>query len=222
AEPRLIEAFYIQAGIRAWQAQARDLALQAFESASASGGAVASQLLYWAVRSAQPDDPAARRRALEMSLIATAAEDRNACALERFALEVGFSSQNNEAAEALDAADELSLEEIGEAVQLARALYPHAAHHQEAIKYLQNHSSVGKELVAATDYYKARAQLAVPVDALLTLAQQWAEQGSLPAALEWFSLAVAACDRQAEAAARLSIAPRLPQQGEAALRASVA
>src|SRR5690606_35897443 len=86
AEPRLIEAFYIQAGIRAWQAQARDLALQAFESASASGGAVASQLLYWAVRSAQPDDPAARRRALEMSLIATAAEDRNACALERFAL----------------------------------------------------------------------------------------------------------------------------------------
>lgn len=222
AEPRLQEALHLQAGIHAWRAQARELALRSFESATQNGGPVAGQLLHWALRTAQPDDPAARRKALEASLCAAGVEDRNAYALERFALEVGFSSHHNEAADALNAADELSLDELGEAVQLARALYPQAAHHQEAIKYLQNHSSVGKELVAATDYYKARAQLAVPVDTLLTLAQQWAEQGSLPAALEWFSLAVAACDRQAEAAARLSIAPHLPQQGEAALRASVA
>ncbi len=103
----------------------------------------------------------------------------------------------------------MSFDEVGEAIQLARALWTECAQNEDAIRHLQTQSSLGKELVAATSFYKQRAELTSATDTLLPLAKEWAAQGSLAAALEWLGVAVNSGQAEAEVEARHALAAAL-------------
>lgn len=210
---------HLYAGLVAWSGKSREVAISCFEAAAQGGTSAAShQLLQWALRAASPDDPAARRKLLGPSASATD-EDKGIGALERFALEVGFGNQKAAATEALDLADELSLDEVGEAISLARALWPDTKHHAEALRHLQSQSPLAKELAACSAYYAARSSNA-DTATTLDLARAWAEQGSLAASLEWLGVAVNAGEPEAEALARRSVASHLTGEQRAAVDAS--
>lgn len=211
---------HLYAGLVAWTNKSRETAIRCFEAAAADGTSRASHhLLQWALRAASPDDPAARRKLLGPSPNAAPDEDKSVGALERFALEVGFGNQKAAATEALDQADELSLDEVGEAVSLARALWPDAKHHTEALRHLQTQSPLAKELAACSAYYAARSSNTDTTTAL-ELARAWAQQGSLAASLEWLGVAVSAAEPQAEADARRAVASHLTGDQRAAVDAS--
>lgn len=213
---------HLYAGLIAWSGKSREAAIASFEAAAEGGASPAShQLLQWALRAASPDDPAARRKLLGPSTASAPDDDKGLGALERFALEVGFGNQKAAATEALDLADELSLDEVGEAISLARALWPETKHHAEALRHLQGQSPLAKELAACSAYYAARSSNA-DTATTLELARAWAEQGSLAASLEWLGVAVNAGEPQAEANARRSVASHLTGEQRAAVDASAA
>lgn len=222
SDPRAQRTLYFYAGVTAWTAKLRETAIGCFEAALGANGAspAASQLLQWALRAASPDDTSARRKLLTTGDSTSTDEDRGLLALERFALEVGFGNLKTAATEALDEADELSLDEVSEAIGLARALWPDAKHHLEALRHLQSQSPMAKELAACSAYYEARSAGNASADRLLALAESWSEQGSLAAALEWFGVAVNAGNPGAEVKARRALAAHLPSEARAALSAS--
>lgn len=203
-EPEVRQQFHTHAGIIAYRNKAPDAALRAFTQASHGPSNGCVEPLRWALRAALPNDPAMRRKVLELPV---PADDLRAVqALERFALEIGFGNQKSAATSALSDADELAFDEVGEAIQLARALWTECTQNEEAIRHLQTQSSLGKELVAATAFYKQRAELTSTTDALLPLAEEWAAQGSLAAALEWLGAAVNSGQPEAEVKARRALA----------------
>lgn len=212
----------LYAGLVAWGGNAREDAVRCFEAATEGVASPASrQLLHWTLRAASPDDPAARRKLLSSASAVDSDEDRGVGALERFALEVGFGNQKSAATEALDTADELSLDEVGEAIQLARALWADSKHHAEALAHLQNQSPIAKELAACSAYYAARAS-GDDVSSTLALAEAWAARGSLAAALEWYGVALTSGQPAAEARARRTVAAQLAGEQRHLVSASAA
>ena len=207
----------LEAGILHWQSGDRGAALACFESAAEIDPAVSSGLLHWALCSARPDDIEHRRRALQ-----AAAEhdgDADVYALERFALEVGVAREA--AARCLDAADEVALGEVGEAVQLARALWPDSKHHVAALNYIEALSSDGAAVVHAWHYYAARSQPERRAD-WLDLVRAWAADGAAAAGLEWFAMAYELDEPRQQASALRAIAASLKDEGRAATLAAAA
>jgi cellulose synthase operon protein C len=207
-------------GILAWNANARETAVRCFEAAaSTNAGAASAQLLQWALRAASPDDAAARRKLLSTG-DTHASEEGRLHALERFALEVGFGNQKAAATDALNSADELSLDEIGEALQLARALWPDSMHHEEALRHLQGQGPLAKELAACSSFYAAKNEAAPTANELTNHVKRWAALGSLPACLEWLGVALATGQAAEEALALRAIAPHLGEEEEKHVRAA--
>lgn len=214
---------FFYAGIVAWNANARETAVSCFESVAAGSNPspATTQLLQWALRAASPDDTGARRKLLTTASSTVTEEDR-VHALERFALEVGFGNQRSAATDALNSADELSLDEVGEAVQLARALWPASRHHHEALRHLQNQGPLARELAACSAFYAAKSEVSSSVDELTSLVRQWATLGSLAAALEWLGVALTTGQPDAEVEAWRAIAIHLPQRVQKALHSAAA
>jgi hypothetical protein len=217
--PEVAVALKIKAGILAWLGGAREQAVESFESAAALNGSAGSGLLQWALRAAQPDAPEARRKALQVALESNG--DLDVYALERFALGVGQRSDHPGATEGLDAADEVSLGESGEAVQLARALWVQSSGHQAALRHLAGHSDTGKELTLAVRYLTVRALANPNSEEMLAAAEAWAKTGALPGALEWLAAALACRDLVAELAARRAISEHLSGETKAAHDAGI-
>lgn len=208
------------AGFVAWNAKARETSVRCFESAAdANANATSAQLLQWVLRAASPDDVGARRKLLSTGNSNASEEDR-LHALERFCLEVGFGNQKTAATEALNSADELSLDEIGEAIQLARALWSDSQHHEEALRHLQSQGPLAKELAACSAFYAAKGEPSVNVSELTTHVKRWAALGSLPACLEWLGVALATGDASEESRALRAIAPHLGEEQERHVRAA--
>lgn len=212
------QQFHTHAGIIAYRAKAVDAAILAFTQASNASDSEShdgsssgcSTTLGWALRASSPNDPATRRSLLALSTAAD--EHRGVQALERFALEIGFGNQKSSATEALVESDDQSLDDVTAAVQLARALWTEYPENQAAVHELEAQSTLGKELVAATAYYSQRADLVATTDTWLAAAEEWANFGSLPAALEWLGAALNAADAASEVKARHAIARNLEGQ----------
>jgi hypothetical protein len=209
-DDRTSTVLHYYAGILAWKASARETAVRCFEAGVARSTSTGdAHLLQWALRAAAPDDAKARRKLLSTASSKASEEDR-VHALERFALEVGFGNQKAAATEALDSADEVSLDEVGEAVQLARALWTEAAHHQEALRHLEHQGQLGKELAACVAFYAAKSQPSPSAEELTARVTQWAKLGSPAANLEWLGVASTTGHPTDEAAALRAIASHLP------------
>lgn len=208
-DSRTSTVLHYYAGILAWKANARETAVRCFEAGVNTSTSTATHLLQWALRAAAPDDAKARRKLLSAASSRASEEDR-VHALERFALEVGFGNQKAAATEALDSADEVSLDEVGEAVQLARALWTEAEHHHEALRHLEHQGQLGKELAACVAYYAARSHASPSAEELTAHVTRWAQLGSLAANLEWLGVAVTTGQPSDEAEALRAIASHLP------------
>ncbi len=223
SDTRAKTTLFFYAGILAWNANTRETALSCFESGAASSNAspATTQLLQWALRAASPDDVRARRKLLGTAS-AKVTEEGRIDALERFALEVGFGNQRSAATEALDSADELSLDEVGEAVQLARALWPESQHHHEAVAHLQNQGPLARELAACSAFYALKSEASPKMEELTSRAREWATLGSLAASLEWLGVALTTGQPEAEVAALRAIATHLPPSAQNALESAAA
>jgi cellulose synthase operon protein C len=205
--PETQQLFHSYAGIVAHRAGATDTALRSFTSASQGPSSGCLEPLRWALRASLPNDPATRRKVLDLST--PSQDDRTVVALERFALEVGFGNQKSAATDALSNVDDLSFDEVGEAIQLARALWTECPQHHDALRHLQTQGTLGRQLAAAATFYDKRAELGSSTETLLASVEEWAAHGSLAATLEWLGVALNAGDAQAETKARQALALEL-------------
>ncbi|MEN9579023.1 MAG: hypothetical protein RJA70_2032 [Pseudomonadota bacterium] len=211
------EALLVHASLLSWRSDDRDAAVKFLERAQQLSAGGSSELLSWALRAARADMPEARRKALMSAQAAEGASDLGA--LERFSLEVGLQSHKADATQALDRADEVGLGDVGDAVQLARALWPDAEGHEDALSSLDGRSPAGVRVSRAVAFMRARAELNPDKEVLADLAAAWAETGSLPAGLEWLAAAQAAGRVEDEIRAREAVARHLTGEAEAALLA---
>lgn len=222
-DTRFGAALSLQAGMAYWRAGDKKSALSCFERANELHAESGAQMLSWALRAAEPNDPGARRRALE-----AAENDLELSALERFALEIGRSGNADVARTCLMSLDEQAPEELREAGILAKVLWSppdDAVNQMEALASLSSMSGVAPTLSQAAEYLlgldRERAGQAKDAAALEAAASGWAaSDNSLVAALEWLGSAVATKDIEREVSARRAVAQRVdPAQG-AALEAS--
>ncbi len=211
------QAFLVQAAISCWRSNERETAVKFLERAQESNPDASAGLLSWALRSARPDMPDARRRALAAA--EASAHESDLLVLERFALEVGLQQHKADATAALDGADAVGLGDVGDAVQLARALWTPAAGHEDALKSLDSRSAAGLRIARAVAFGRVRAELNPDPDELADLAAPWAATGSLPAALEWLAAAQAAERVEDEVKARELVAQHLTGEAKAAVLA---
>ncbi len=168
----------------------------------------------WALRAATPDDPAARRRALEVS------DASAALALERWGLEAGVESAPDAGREALSSV-ELTLEpsELAGAVMLASAL----SGDEQACSELARLGDEAQQLASASSYLRALGEGA-SAGRLEELASTWAReagaQAKLDANLEWLAQALASAQLEPEIAARSRLGALLPAEAGESLTAS--
>jgi hypothetical protein len=204
-------ALRLEAGLLDWRAGERKSALRAFEQAAETSEAAAGAMAAWALRVADPNDPDARRRALE----ASEATDGMASALERFTLEVGPGGQEPAARAALGRAVMPPAGGPGLGLVMALALWEGTDRTQRAaaLDTLAEQSPEAAVLAraAAFELELSHANGASPDAAEAeALAARWAEaEGSTAAALEWLAAATAKADVPAEVAARRLLASRL-------------
>lgn len=221
SDPDVAAALKLQAGILAWMGGDRKLAVSNFESASRDSSAASSGLLHWALRAAEPDSPAARSKALQAGLDSNG--DVDVYALERFALGLGSAkTQPEKATEGLDAADEVSLGESGEAVQLARALWPRCKQHPAALRHLESQSECGEEIARALRFLEEKTAEKPDLEKLTELAGAWARSGSTAGLLEWLSHGMAQRNTSLECQARDALAAHLDGDARACLDAGTA
>jgi tetratricopeptide (TPR) repeat protein len=222
ADAELAAGLELEAGVLFWQGGERAKAVETFSNAAARSPSAGGPVLGWALRAADPDSIAARRRALEAA--GEGGEDAT-LALERFGVEVGSDGDENDAREALDlvaASDDLDLRN---ASLLARALWSDEGQQRDAIEGIATFGGDAEKLARAALHMGAvrAAGRATPFDAGLTKrsAERWSEvDPSLPSAMEWLGAAVATRDWQAETHARRTIAEHLDGVAASAVRAS--
>src|SRR5690606_33982934 len=112
----------IEAGLLLW-ASDRNAAVQAFEVAMDYAPNSAQIVLTWALRAANPDDLAARARALDLAEEADG--DLSSGALERFGLAVANRESNGQAQAAIEELEALNAGgDIALAAALARLIWP--------------------------------------------------------------------------------------------------
>jgi tetratricopeptide (TPR) repeat protein len=223
-DTELSTALHIAAGTLAWQRGDRKLAVEAFQRAAEEQPEAAASVLGWALRAAEPNDSAARSKALD----ALAETDPALAAIERFALEVGRGGSHDTAWDALTQLRAAGDTPLGRAGELARALWGLGSDaettQREALSALAGHGPEVAELSRALSHQLELAPgTARPPDAtrLLETAQHWTESETSPApTLEWLAAAIAANDSRKEVEARRVLSRRLPEPASHALAAS--
>jgi len=217
-DPSLGAALHLEAGLLRFRAGARAAAVDNFDLAAVAAPEASAQLMTWALRAVDPDDPEARRRSLS-----TGGEDPEPAltALERFTLE-GSEGDAEAAAEALRTIGPGSPDELVAAAELARALFraePGSAD-RAALEALSRRSAAAEALASAARHQELVDEGAGP-DQLLESASAWAALDIAAApAIEWVAAAAAAGDRDQEREARRALAERLGGAAGEALEAS--
>jgi len=215
-------ALRLEAGFLEWRAGEKKKALQAFELAAESSDAAAGPVAAWALRAAEPNDPDARRRALE----ASEGTDGAVNALERFTLELGPAGQESAARAALGRAVMPPAGGPGLGLVMALSLWDgtERTRRAAALDTLAEQSPAAAALAraAAFELELAQAGAGTPDPAEVeALAARWAEvEGSTAAALEWLAAATAKSDVAAEVAARRMFAARVGGANGEAMAAS--
>lgn len=227
SDAELRVAMQLAAGILSWQASERREAVETFRRAAEERPEASSTALAWALRAAEPNEPSARARALDV----LAESDPALAALERFALEVGRGGSSETAEQALRGIDAASAPEIGRAAELAHALWSHGSEGSEtrksALDSLCRHGTeVARLARAAAHQLEVEGQdhsQAPDAERALETAERWARADpDVAPALEWLSFAIASRDPAQEIAARRALAERLPEPTQSLLRASAA
>lgn len=215
-DPSVSAALALEAGIGKWNLGDREGAVALFELASKTARDSAAGLLSWALRATSPDDPAARRKALDA---AVETEDRAVIALERFGLQAG--SGGNPAMLPAILEDIEAEGALGVALRLAEALTPGASGESRSRSdaFLR---AAGAEAAAIAKASVHFASIATGDDArALASAVAWAEADPVvPSALEAFVCAVKAGDVPAEIRARELLGARLAGRAGATITAS--
>ncbi|MEZ4227790.1 MAG: hypothetical protein R3B89_01420 [Polyangiaceae bacterium] len=225
-DPQLAAMLNLECGLLAWQQANRETALDDFTRSVELEAGAAGTLLAWALRAATPDDPDARRRALEASAEAhaDAPDALAALALERWGVELSGSGDPEEGRAALAAIDPGVADELLHAATLARALADDEAA-RESLARLGDEAAV----LAAASAYQRALELGSSAEYLEELAQRWAathndlrgaSSQQLDPNLEWLAQTVAAGNLEHEVEARRQIARGLSGDARAALDAS--
>lgn len=223
---KLSAALNLECGLLAWQQANREAALDDFARSVDLEPGAAGTLLAWALRAATPDDPDARRRALEAASEAQQ-EDPDALAalaLERWGVEMGGAGDPEEGRTALGQIDPGAAEELIQAAHLARAL----ADDEDALERVAALGDQAATLARASAYQRA-LEAGSNASYLEELAQRWAAQhntqggGSahhLDPNLEWLAQSIAAGSLDHEIEARRQIGRGLAGDARAAMDAS--
>jgi hypothetical protein len=222
ADPELSGAFYIESALETWQCGRRGAAISLFESASAKAPVAAGLLLSWARWGVDPDNPEARRRAIE-GTIAVRGIDR-ALSLERFATEVAVGDADA-AAQALQEVDAGPSDALSVAAAIARLAWSDAATDPQALRQAADliaHLGPDAAVIAAAERVRI-ARECKDTEQVVHAAAAWFDAGgALPAALEWIAAAVVLGDAREEMQARLAAASCLSGDARAALMARAA
>ena len=220
-DPELGAALSIAAGMTSWQLGHRARAVEAFQRAAEQQPDAGLNVLGWALRAAEPNDPAARRNALD-SLVES---DPTLAQFERFTLELGRQGNGDEAWAAL-ASIGAGDDDVAKAAELARSLWGVGdgaeLTRREALKHIEPWAPATARLSRALLH---QMELTDSPDAFSALesARAWAERDESPVpALEWLAFAFTAGDREQEIAARKALAARLTGSASHVLAASAA
>ncbi len=225
-DPKLAAALNLECGLLAWQQANREVALDDFSRSLDLEPGAAGTLLAWALRAATPDDPDARRRALEASSEAQS-EDPDALAalaLERWGVELSGSGDPQDGRSALASIDPGAADELVQAALLARAL----GDDEQALESIAGLGEQASVLASASAYQRA-LELGSSAGYLEELAQRWATKHSAQAGasahqldpnLEWLGQSIAAGNLEHEVEARRQIARGLTGEARAAMEAS--
>ncbi len=217
-EPAVAAALDLEAGILRWLAGARDRAIDVFEVASHLSPEAGAGLYAWALRAGQPNDPEARRRALEA---AAASEDVGVLALEKFALDVGGGDRAG-ASQML--ADASGSGVVDGAIELGRALVAPALpsnQREGAFGAFALRSEASLAIARSAEYLAELGSSAATVGAREPLAARWAQADStLAPALEWLGQATSSRALEREIVAREEVAKRLAAPASVAVLSS--
>jgi tetratricopeptide (TPR) repeat protein len=219
-------ALHLEAAILLWRAGERVGALAAMEAAQAGAPRAAATVLGWALWGHGASTIDGRRRALTAALDAGA--DVAATSLARFGLEVAAGGDGDplDAVASLEAVEREASGDLAVAGALARLLHPSARDERAAVdRALDVLEDAGGAGVAVARAERFRVARVLEQDRALavTRAAEWADADpSAPAALEWLAAALAADDREAEVAARRTLARALPEPARSSLEVSAA
>lgn len=215
----LSAALQLEAGLLRFRAGARPPGLESFEAAASAAPEASAPLLAWALRAAEPDDPDARRRALE----GTSEDPEPALtALERFTLELVSGAEPTVAAAALSAIDAAAPSDLSAAADLARALH-RAEEPGAVVTALETlgERSAGAAAMARAAHHQLLVEVGATAEEQLSAAIAWAEIDRSPTpALEWLAAAAALGEPQQERAAREALAERLGELAAPDIHAS--
>jgi tetratricopeptide (TPR) repeat protein len=206
-EPAVAAALDLEAGILRWRTGARERAIDVFEAAAHLSPDAGAGLYAWALRAGQPNDPEARRRALEA---AAASEDVGVLAIEKFALDVGA---GDGAAAATVLADATGSGVVETALELGRALVAPslpASTRDAAFTALASRGDRALSMARSAEYMAELASSTATVGAREPLAAKWAQADkSLAPALEWLGQAMVSKAVPREIDAREELSTRL-------------
>lgn len=201
----LTAALQVQAGALWWGSGDRLAAVESFATAATVTDSAASVLHAWALRGAQPDDVAARRKALT---VAASFTEQDCVQLDRFALEVGAEGDPIDARTALSELAPSPHPELAATAVLAQALWQ--ASDELATIALEELADWGPtaQRVARASQYQWLLEEQTDAEATEQAAHTWleADPGDLVAALEWLGSTVRADHVGHEIAARRHLA----------------
>ena len=221
-DPELTASLYLTSGILSFRLGRRGEAVERFERSVEAAPRSGSVVLGWALRAAEPDQPEARRRALESPDGTQAA----LFALERFGLELGRGGSAEAAVSALDQIGEDAPDELLGAADLARGAYSGVTteQRQKALLRLGARGPRASALARAAelDLVLQQAGTEAPdAEQLEDAARRLTDADpGLAAPLEWLGAALAKADVHAEVEARRALAARLSGPAQAAMAAS--
>ncbi|HEX4335906.1 MAG TPA: hypothetical protein VH062_08335 [Polyangiaceae bacterium] len=206
-EPAVAAALDLEAGILRWLAGSRDRAIDVFEAAAHLAPEAGAGLYAWALRAGQPNDPEARRRALEA---AAASEDVGVLALEKFALEIGGADRATASAMLTDVSGTGVVEE---ALELGRALVGgtlSGSARDTAFGAFALRGEQALSIARSADYLAELGSTTATVGAREPLAARWAKSDrALAPAFEWLGQSMVSRALGKEIDAREELATRL-------------
>lgn len=223
-DPELCGALQLQAGIRYWRSGDRARAIDAFTTASVHTPESANAIACWALRAAEPDDPAARRQALDA---AGEGAEPAALALERFALELGPGGDLGAARAALDSVSPLAHPDLAAAASLARAVFEQdAVIRSTALTTLSEYGGEASRIANVGLHQVELDQLALglsdPERVAEAARRRASSDGSSASAIEWLAASHHAGDGAQEIAAYQALSDRIPEAARPSIDASAA
>ena len=213
----LSAALSLEAGLRLWGAGKRAEALDPFRAARGASPEAAGPVLAWATRAVDPENPSARREALELSL--ENGDNPSLVALERFGLEVGPDGEENDARAALETLEQSNDVEIALAGAVARLVWPPVADDWAALDAALTRIedlSHGASALARAERTRLARDDHNAVDYAKNAASWAAADPFLAPALEWLAASTALEDCDGESAAHRLLGAHLEGEARAA------